>query len=160
MTRMIKRRILISTEPKGQTLLVSELERAMNKSMKEVQDSHGPYWHLELSHHESPPMRDDTKGGFFECGTRTQSQILDFFGELIDGLHRINDNINCEHIAERIVIQYPIGRWPNGGDIGMGHWNCEEITEGYPIIKIIFKNIKEGNKDDFFLLKPMAHPFP
>lgn len=159
MTRMIKRRILISTGPKGQTLLVSELERAMNKSMKEVQDSHGPYWQLELQHHESPPMGDDTKGGFFEFGTRTQSQILTFFEEIIGGLHRMNDNIDCEHVAEGIVLQYPIGRWPNGADDGF-NWDCSLITQECPIIKILFKNIKEGNKDDFFLLKPIPHPFP
>ena len=158
MTRM-KRRILIPTGPKGRTLLVSELERAMNKSMKEVQDSHGPYWQLELQHFESPPMGDETIGGFFEFGTRTQSQILDFFGELIDGLHRMNDNIDCEHVADGIVLQYPIGRWPNGADDGF-NWDCSLITQECPIIKILFKNIKEGNKDDFFLLKPIPHPFP
>ena len=158
MTRM-KRRIIMVTGPKGRTLLVSELERAMNKSMKEVQDSHGPYWQLELQHHESPPMGDDTKGGFFEFSTRTQSQILDFFGELIDGLHRMNDNIDCEHVADGIVLQYPIGRWPNGADDGF-NWDCSLITQECPIIKILFKNIKEGNKDDFFLLKPIPHPFP
>lgn len=156
----MKRNILIPIEPKAVSPLVSELKRAMEKSGKEVMDSHGPYWQLELSHHESPPMGDDTKGGFFEFGTRTQSQIFTFFEEIIDGLHRMNDNIDCEHVEEGIVIHYPIGRWPNGADHGFGHWNCEEITEGCPIIKIIFKNIKEGNKDDFFLLRPLPHPFP
>ncbi len=158
MTRM-KRRILIPIEPKAVSPLVSELKRAMNKSMGEVLDSHGPYWTLELEHHESPPMGDETKGGFFEFGTRNQSQILTFFEEIIDGLHRMNDNIDCEHVAQGIVLQYPIGRWPNGADSGF-NWNCSEITQECPIIKVLFKNIKEGNKDDFFLLRPLPHPFP
>ena len=49
-------------------------------------------------------MGDETKGGFFEFGTRTQSQILTFFEEIIDGLHRMNDNIDCEHEAQGIVL--------------------------------------------------------